>query len=316
MDNSTKRYLHHLTNQNTPIQPISSHKQALKMRWIAAILLIITILSLQYTKTPLTTKVKEGVIENYEELMFSWEKFKLTPTKTNFQSVRNNFKKVEKYVHFFYPNTAKNISGFSFIVNKKEGLVTHQFSQHGLLAIENLMENNSNMLFYEINILDKQLSALKHQLDVTILSKGTILDVNRVELMKVATLGITGYLNLHFSDPHQETIINLLEINREISLFENSNSFSKRIFHCVKTIKSSNYTSLDQVTLIEKDLGPAYQKLCHLYEKEGYTIVKESEPFFPLNYEAKTAFIHSFLTQGITEDLYTSKRYGHNKSEK
>jgi cytochrome c peroxidase len=269
------------------------------MKLLATIIFIITLLSLNYNKKPISETIKGAVLANYEELSVSYSTFKTIPTKHNFQEVRSRYKKIEKYITYFYPSLAKEINGAPVLGLIKDGVIAEKTSPHGLQVIEEALQSNEKkVLKTEVHLLDQRFIQIKQKLQSVVFTERAILEANRFEVLRISTLGITGYENVQFSDGLEESIVSLKEINRELSLLKDTKSITKYTFSSIRMLIESDFENLDRMTLLKTGLDPLYQEILKLHNLLGIEKISDENILFPVNYDASSIFSPDFLNAG------------------
>lgn len=239
------------------------------------------------------SKRNEQITANLESFGISIKKLKKDPNKVNLIDARCTYKKVERYVAYYYPSIEKLINGAPVKGLIQDELIAELVEPHGLQVIEELIQSGEN-ISKEIQILEYNTGELiKKFKNKRILGKD-VLALNRYEIIRVATLGISGYENVQFSDGMKESIVSLTEIKNDLKEFKESNESIRLITKAVQMISSSDFNNLDRAKLIRNYLDPCYEELLKMYQKTGYELPSKNA-MVPVNFEAKSIFSPDFL---------------------
>lgn len=278
------------------------------MRILFIAFLACALLSWDLSNQSITEVVTDRVVHNCDELLIAFHDFKTTSNKKNFQRLRVAFKRVEKYTAYFYASLEKEINGAPVFGLIKDGIVADKITPHGLQVIEEaLAAGDQVLLAKEIKLLELRLKQVKEKLSNCIFTERAILEANRFAVLRIATLGITGYENVQFSDPIQESKVSLREIDHDLSLFKGAKTIEKKIVFSLSALSSSNFEELDRMELLKKGLDPLYQHILELHNNLGYEKISDGSALFPVNYDAKSIFSEDFLNAGY----YTRFRTNH-----
>ena len=273
------------------------------MRLLAIFVFVAAFLSLKNQINSKAEYIHHETLSTCDELIETIEIFKNNPTKQNLSKTRKSYKKIQKYVAYYLPSDEKEINGAPVWGVIEDGRIADKVQPHGLQVIEENIGHNNVLVATEIDRLKQRVGSVKIKLSEERFSEKDIIEANRFEIIRITTLGITGYENVSFSDPIEENITDLKQIKSELSLFENSKNINKLIGESIHVLEQANFENLDRVKLTREYLDPLYKEILKLHKELGYENISHKGSF-PVNYEAESMYSNEFYNG----DFYTKFR--------
>lgn len=273
------------------------------MRLLVLFIFAITLLSLKAQFNSRTIYIQQQVLSACDELSQAIEVLEKKTSQQNLSNTRKGYKKIQKYVAYYLPSEEKEINGAPVWGIIEDGRIADKIQPHGLQVIEENLSHDNTLATSEIERLKQRVIIVKSKLSKERFSEKDIIEANRFEIIRITTLGITGYENVSFSDPIEENIADLKQINSELSLFENSKNIQKLINESILLLRQSNFENLDRVKLTREYLNPLYKEVLKLHKELGYENISDKGNF-PVNYEAESMFSNDFYNG----DFYTKFR--------
>ncbi|MGH2667068.1 cytochrome-c peroxidase [Flavobacterium sp.] len=211
------------------------------MRKIIALLLL-TLLSLacknkEYNNLTPTEKTKQALVQNYtlfaknsktlDSLAQSNSDVKII--QAAFKKTRLKYKKIESFIAFYFPETAKNINGAAIDKNDIEETSRKIEYATGFQKVEELLfsdETDTDELKKQIGILNGFCQSLKSNIENIELSDSNIFEAQKLQIVRMMSLGISGFdspIALHSIPEAKATIESISEV---ITTFSKEGTFS------------------------------------------------------------------------------------------
>ncbi|MCC6185799.1 MAG: cytochrome-c peroxidase [Chitinophagaceae bacterium] len=298
---------------------------------IVVLLSVLTFSAFAPSEKQNATIVAERQAERLEDLILSVQKLhqlvavKDTRTKVQAQyfKVRIAFKKWEYLGEFLDPNLVKDkINGAPLRKIERNTFGMNILEPKGMQALD-------EMLFAEIAYNETEvLPVIAEMLDVLRDIKNirypiydrVVLEASRTELIRLFTLGITGFDVPSSGHSIQDAEVVMSTMENDLKLYEQSFSkinkvFSQQLYSellgavdFLKTQKS--FDSLDRLKLLTTYLNPIFQKLYFFHKESGIEMIHEVSNFLPpLNLNADNIFAPNLLDEskyiGLPNQLNT-----------
>lgn len=209
------------------------------MRKIIALLLF-ALLSLscnkEYKKLAPAEKTKQALIQNYlllaqssktlDSLIQGNQNRKMA--QDEFKKARIHYKKIESFVTFYFPETAKNINGAPIDKNDVEETSRKIEYATGFQKVEELLfasAADTAELKMQIGILNGFCQSLKSNIENIQLSDSNIFEAQKLQMVRMMSLGISGFdspIALHSLPEAKATIESISEV---VSHFSEDKNF-------------------------------------------------------------------------------------------
>jgi cytochrome c peroxidase len=154
-------------------------------------------------------------------------KFILPNVQQLFSKARSHYKKTEAITEYYFQGLTKRINGPALPdVKTEDGQV---WPPHGFQVIEqivfgNEINNSINQLSNEIKILETDLRFVKANIEYNTILPQHITELTQHQLIRIATLGITGFDTPMSQQALQESIESIIGIEEINKLYNNSNT--------------------------------------------------------------------------------------------
>ncbi len=276
----------------------------MKLHIVAAIILLICFFGLADITSNTSQKIKKLYTNNLLQLKeevtvlsgLVKEKKSIAKIKDQFVRTRISYKKIEVFVEYYNPATAKAINGAA-IPEVESDNPQYPVAPTGFQVIEELIYNDEltsyNFLKQQITALDGAVNRLIKVNESTDFTDKHIFDAIKSELFRITTLSLSG-----FDTPISQ--LSILEINPALSEIINylnsyNNNNSQHFNHLNHLVKQSekfinrnnDFNKFDRAAFIIIYLQPIGKSLNAFQEQKKIAYFEENRP---LNASAATLF--------------------------
>ncbi|TGD59426.1 cytochrome c peroxidase [Flavobacterium humi] len=176
------------------------------MRKIIALLLLALVSSChkEYKNLDTAGKTKLALVQDYAQFAQSSKTLDslaqhspdIKTVQDAFKKARIRYKKIESFVTFYFPETAKNINGAPIDKNDIEETNRKVEYATGFQKVEELLfaeETDSAELKKQIGILNGFCQSLKANIENIQLSDSNIFEAQKLQMVRMMSLGISGF---------------------------------------------------------------------------------------------------------------------------
>lgn len=256
-------------------------------------------------------KFSEDFKVESERLNQMSERFKrneVTQSELQFQHLitRNQYKRIEFIYEYLYPEYAKShFNGAPLLQLKRHDSKPFVVPPEGMQILDELiygdLEEKDRL---QISILAQKLaehaSIINEQIKNETLSKGDIIVAMRLELVRLFSLGLTGFDTPGSLNAIQEakTVLNSLKIVLESIQGENDYRLSIDLLEESEKYldKYDNFNSLDRLTFLMRYINPLYKNL-------NLNLETSRLPITSWNPKSQNIFSTDFLNPYFFSDL-------------
>ncbi|MEW5675880.1 cytochrome c peroxidase [Flavobacterium enshiense] len=269
---------------------------------IPLLLLALFIFSCQnkeYNPLTPTEKTKQHFVAHYSEFAKEVSELntliqKKSDKKTlrqKFKSTRLAYKKTEALLTFYFPETAIKINGAAIDKNDIQETSRKTEEATGFQKVEELLfsdESDTEELKKQIGILNGYVQSAKTNTENILLSDSNIFEAQKLEMLRMMSLGISGFdspIAFH-SIPETKAVIQ--SIGRTISIFKTDEAFTALISQTETYLdKNQDFDTFNRAEFIVTYCIPISKKIQQL-QKE----LKIKNNPFPgaINFEEATVF--------------------------
>lgn len=185
--------------------------------------------------------------------------------KKSFLTCREQFKRIEYYIEYFFPTTAKALNGPPIAeIELGENLIE---APAGFQVIEDYLYNelDSHARAELINEIKKVSVALKRVLQYQqtyTITDAQIFDAMRLEIFRITALGITGFDAPLSLQSLPEASISLEGLKQALKHYPDNGDASAKVDKSIAYILSHNiFDTFDRLTFITEYLNPVSQSL-------------------------------------------------------
>ncbi len=206
--------------------------------------------------------------------------------KSQFKKYRLEYKKIELFVDYYYPSTAKAINGPALFEVEAENPAKPN-PPSGFQVIEEkifpFFDSKAITLIQEQAALMESLALrLKASSTNLAFTEQHVFDVLKISIIRMETMGITGFDTPILQSSINELIGSLEAINDYISAYENGISSKQtplRILYAISYVESNqSFDQFDRAYFITEFLNPLSNDLASFQQKMGVPVFKESRP--------------------------------------
>lgn len=226
-----------------------------------------------------------------------------------FKQLRFSYKTLEPYFVYMYPGINKSINGAPVPSFYTDVVKAHKDNPTGLQVIEELL-HESPIDYTAIKEQCRQINLSLDQAKVFLSRAGLhdweVLEANKVELVQLTTVTITGFDSPILLQSIAETEVAFKQVHEDISLYYNLVPPSKK--HVVSTTdslfvlgeeflaKNKDFNSFDRFFFTKDIIEPLYKSLIELHSATGYEQYHEVSSLpRGFNHMAKGIFAEDFL---------------------
>lgn len=232
-----------------------------------------------YKKTPPTQSTKESLIQNYNLFASSSKTLdRLVQTTSDSKKIQNAFKntrlqykKIESFLTFYFPETTKNINGAAINENDIEETSRKVEYATGFQKVEELLfsdEIDTEELKKQVGILNGFNQSLKSNIENIQLSDSNIFEAQKLQIVRLMSLGISGFdspIALHSIPEAKATIEGVSEV---IGIFSKDKKFTA-IIAKTKTYldKNQQFNDFDRADFIVNYCIPISNSIHEIQQK-------------------------------------------------
>ncbi|HEY1039830.1 MAG TPA: cytochrome c peroxidase [Bacteroidia bacterium] len=217
-----------------------------------------------------------------------------------YKEARRLFKKTEFYIEYQFPFYSKYFINGA-LVNKAEFEYGYKtFTPHGFQVLETLFydgqQDRSYDLTYELSLLKQSLQYVKKNSKSKIFTGAHLIDMYRFELVRIASLYLSGYDSPSAQENVSETI-QILNGMKEVLVV----NFQEKAISSIKLLNGSisyldahrNYDSFDRLYFYVNHIKPLYEDLYNLYPNEAVS----EKMSFAINIRAKEFYGNNWINK-------------------
>lgn len=209
--------------------------------------------------------------------------------QNEFLKCRKSFKNIEWAIAYFNPNAHRFINGPA--LDELETAENKFLPPNGFQVIEPLIfpafsiENNAQ-LSTEILVLQSNIKLMKIHLQNVTLSDDLVLDALKSDVLRLITLGITGFDSPVAQLSVQEATYSLDGLKKYILFLDGNKSYEKQfnvfLQKCEVAKKycqsNNNFNNFDRVTFIKNYLNPIFRDLKSIKKSCNIASVVKNNP--------------------------------------
>lgn len=249
-------------------------------------------------------KVKQVYINYVDSFYIASQQFKAivqknitdsNSIKAHFKKYRIAYKKIELFVDYYYPSTAKAINGPALFEVEAENPAKPN-PPSGFQVIEEKLfpffdRNATNSIQEQAALLESLALRLKASSTSLTFTDQHVFDILKTSIVRIETMGITGFDTPISQSSISELIGSLEAMNDYIIAYENGTSSKQtlmRILYAMSYVESNqSFDQFDRAYFIAQFLQPLSYDLASFQQKMGVPYFKESRP---LNASAVSIF--------------------------
>ncbi|MBC5834720.1 cytochrome-c peroxidase [Flavobacterium sp. F372] len=203
---------------------------------------------------------------------------------------RKAYKKVEFQLAFQFPEyVSSKINGAPLLHIEKENSRPILANPEGLQVLDELIfseesaENKNEIANLAIR-LNNNYKTIYNKVSVAPLNSADAILAIRIQLIRIFTLGITGFDtpgSVNAIDDSCNSLIgikNYLENNSNIIPEKNRNSILNKIENTIVFLKQSNFENLDRLALVKNHLDPIYAELLPFQKNQTLKVITSWNP--------------------------------------
>ncbi|MEH6307094.1 cytochrome c peroxidase [Olivibacter sp. CPCC 100613] len=250
---------------------------------ILAIIFITTtslvILCIPTTKSPAISCKDYATIEierlaamiNDTLLPLAQQEQDIAAMKASFLASRQQFKKIEYYIDYFFPTTVKAINGPPIAeIELGENMIE---PPSGFQVIEDYLYNNLDKssheaLINEIKKLNVSLKRILQYQKTYTITDAQIFDALRLEIFRITALGITGFDAPLSLQSLPEAAASLTGLKQSLHFYPKNEETLTLIDHSINYLRRyNNFNHFDRLTFITAYLNPLSESLKDMRKK-------------------------------------------------
>lgn len=206
--------------------------------------------------------------------------------KSQFKKYRIAYKKIELFVDYYYPSTAKAINGPALFEVEAENPAKPN-PPSGFQVIEEkifpFFDGNAITLIQEQAALMESLALrLKTSSSSLAFTDQHVFDILKISIIRMETMGITGFDSPILQFSINELVTSLASLSVYITAYDKGNTSKQLIKHIASTLdyvkSNQSFDQFDRAFLITEFLNPLSNDLDHFQQKMGVPYFKESRP--------------------------------------
>lgn len=230
-----------------------------------------------------------------QQMRSSVAKRDLSLSQKNFKQSRYCYKKIESLVEFYFPGVAKALNGPA--IDKPEEYDDKVIEASGFQVIEEQLfltgEIDTTALVREIDMVGGTLTRLENLLVTNKLSDANIFEASRLEILRVISLGISGFDSPILLNSLEESFYALDGVRTILSFYSSGrmddfNKTEKLFFSAMSYLRSnSDFDLFDRAAFISRYINPltaellGYQRAVNVKGNAGLAAINlEKEIFF------------------------------------
>lgn len=199
--------------------------------------------------------------------------------KEGFIAAREKYKRLEFYMEYFFPTTAVMINGAPIdeielgenIVKQPTGFQVMEELIYETPTKENRAELLNEIKKMQLNL--KRLARYNAELEIT---DAQVFDAIRLEILRITSLGITGFDTPTALQSLPEAASALKGISLAISCYDADQNIKDQLNKAVNVTAQSNFNGFDRLTFIVSHLQPVAKSIDDLRRKKTIETVSGS----------------------------------------
>ena len=273
------------------------------------------------TNLPLALKNEIDLLESNSKA-FRENKITIDSLKKVYLDCRKAYKKVEFQLAFQFPEyISSKINGAPLLHIEKENSRPILSNPEGFQVLDELFfseENSANK--NEIANLAIRLAnnydIIYRKISTNPLNSSDVILAIRIQLIRIFTLGITGFdtpgsVNaIDDAGASLSGIKNYMEENPNILPEKDKESILRKIENTITFLNSSNFENLDRLTLIKNHLDPIYADLLPFQKSEKLNFVTSWNPNSTSLFDSQFLNPYQFTNLKKEEDSDELRRLG------
>lgn len=178
--------------------------------------------------------------------------------KTSFLLARNQYKKIEYYIEYFFPSTSALLNGAPIdeielgenLIEEPTGFQVMEELIYGDLTAENSNELLNEVMKMQANL--KRIARFNEQYEIT---DSQIFDAIRLEVFRITSLGITGFDTPNALQSLPEAVASLAGIENIFIIYDANNEQVETIKTAIIILeKTTDFNSLNRLYFITDHL--------------------------------------------------------------
>ncbi|MGX7668526.1 cytochrome-c peroxidase [Flavobacterium pedocola] len=272
------------------------------MRKLIALLTVLFLVSCQqdkYKNLSPVEKTRQRFIEDYSEFAKNVSELNTEALKNSskeklqqkFKETRLAYKKTEALLSFYFPETATKLNGAAIDKNDVQETSRKTEEATGFQKVEELLfseETDSAEQQKQIGILNGYTQSMKATVTNLQLSDSNIFEAQKLELLRIMSLGITGFDSPVAFNSIPETKAAIASIETTLSFFKEDKVFTELIGKTkVYLHKNNNFNAFDRAEFIVGYCIPIAKKIQQLQK----TLNIKNNPYSgAINFDEPTVF--------------------------
>jgi cytochrome c peroxidase len=194
--------------------------------------------------------------------------------KRAFLICREKFKAIEFIAEYYFPGTAKSINGPPIDEVEEDDPLKMSVPAEGLQVIEEFIFPeysvvNKEKALTEIGKLLSSVHRLKKISENTAFTKPQIFEAVKLEIVRIVSLGISGFDSPIAQNSLNEAKISLQAIQKHLALLcehkgiHELNNLNISIDHARSYLSKGDFNSFDRMEFIKNYMTPLYQEIYH-----------------------------------------------------
>ena len=270
-----------------------------KVIFLLSLLIIFSCQNTSYKSLAPIEKTQQFLILNYTELSKKTaqlnelikKKIDKEKTQKQFRETRLAYKKIESFITFYLPETAVKINGAAIDKNDTQETGRKVEEASGFQKVEELLfseEIDFEELKKEASILNGYVQSCKAQLENLQLSDSNIFEAQKLEMVRLMSLGISGFDSPIALHSLPEAKASIQSIGLIISHFKEDAALS-RFVHRAKIFIDENpdFNTFDRGDFITQYCIPISKRI-HEIQKE--LKIKNNPHSGAINFDSPTIF--------------------------
>jgi len=209
-----------------------------------------------------------------------------------FLQARLSYKKVEAIVEYYYPTTAKVINGAALQEVEADNpnllIAPTGFQVMETLIFPAYTLSQKDTVLQEVNRMQEATTRLKINAQTLELTDANLWDAIRLQLFRIATLGISGYDAPIANNSMQEAAASLQSLQLMLSAYGTDEESDKFFSTCKQyLLNNSNFNSFNRMVFLRSHFNPLCKQLHKLQTQKNIPFFNEQRP---LNSNAPTLF--------------------------
>ena len=233
--------------------------------------------------------------------------------KDDYRNLRDKFKSVEFLIEYLDKEAYdKKINGAPLPKLEQKVADISVLEPHGLQVIDELIgsdlgsSDEKKDLLHEIEIFETNVLQLESYFRHRTISDRQFFEASRQAIIRIGTLGITGFDTPGSLQGLEDTVIILRSLNDYVQLYRPELATINNIQllkattvlfkEGIKTAKKSGFDDFDRLSFIKNIINPLYKNLKTIHLELNYETIDEVSRFVQaVNYNADNVFDSDFL---------------------